>query len=174
MINGGLGFQSASNTPPRWSTGPKIAYGVVATVVWIVYVAVVLVWAEFGRGPRERHRSASLSLGAELDSVGHQNHGQDEQLGMECRKNAGAATPAVVVPPVSKDGDAEQRDQQEKKNGADEVGNRRSMKARRVSKARFSVFSEDEQEDADGDGDGVHVGKQSSATTTTTTTTTVF
>ncbi|EXJ88035.1 hypothetical protein A1O1_04962, partial [Capronia coronata CBS 617.96] len=51
IINGGLGFQLASTSPGvAWSRAPKVAYGVVATLVWIVYVAVLAVWVELGRG----------------------------------------------------------------------------------------------------------------------------
>ncbi|KIW53563.1 hypothetical protein PV05_09123 [Exophiala xenobiotica] len=52
IINGGLGFQFASTLPVfQWPKGPKILYGAVATLIWIIYVGVVLVWAELKRTP---------------------------------------------------------------------------------------------------------------------------
>jgi len=53
IINGGLGFQFASMFQGTASSnGPKIAYGAMAILVWIIYVSVVTVWAELRRPPR--------------------------------------------------------------------------------------------------------------------------
>jgi len=47
IINGGLGFAFADTFPgPAPSNGSRIAYGVAATVVWVVYVSVCIVWQE--------------------------------------------------------------------------------------------------------------------------------
>ena len=55
IINGGLGFQFASTLPVfQWPKGPKILYGAAATLIWIIYVGVVLVWAELTRTPNTR------------------------------------------------------------------------------------------------------------------------
>ncbi|KAK5208836.1 hypothetical protein LTR41_005233 [Exophiala xenobiotica] len=55
IINGGLGFQFASTLPVfQWPKGPKVLYGAVATLVWIIYVGVVLVYAEIKRTPNTR------------------------------------------------------------------------------------------------------------------------
>ncbi|KAI1610459.1 hypothetical protein EDD36DRAFT_326645 [Exophiala viscosa] len=52
IINGGLGFQFASTFPGRqWPTGPRIAYGAIATLVWILYVSVIAAWSELKRNP---------------------------------------------------------------------------------------------------------------------------
>lgn len=54
MINGGLGFHFAETVPgPQWPSWPPMVYGIIAGLVWIIYIAVVLVWAEF-----ERRRTA--------------------------------------------------------------------------------------------------------------------
>ncbi|KAL2432183.1 hypothetical protein ABEF95_003861 [Exophiala dermatitidis] len=66
IINGGLGFQFASHRPPQWSNAPKIVYGVFATLVWVVYVAVLVVWRELGKGPRP-------ARGSQLDGAGDGN-----------------------------------------------------------------------------------------------------
>ncbi|KAK4946961.1 DOMON domain-containing protein frrs1L [Elasticomyces elasticus] len=52
IINGGLGFQFASTFPgQRWPPGPRIAYGAIATLVWILYVSVIAAWSELKRNP---------------------------------------------------------------------------------------------------------------------------
>jgi hypothetical protein len=38
----------------QWPKGPKVLYGAVATLVWIIYVGVVLVYAEIKRTPNTR------------------------------------------------------------------------------------------------------------------------
>ncbi|KIW12598.1 hypothetical protein PV08_09876 [Exophiala spinifera] len=53
MINGGLGLRFASTLPVfQWPKGPKAAYGVVATIVFIIYLAVTIVWWELERPRR--------------------------------------------------------------------------------------------------------------------------
>lgn len=48
IVNGGLGFHFADSIPgPRWPQWPKIAYGILATLIWIVYVAIIIVWSKF-------------------------------------------------------------------------------------------------------------------------------
>lgn len=50
MINGGLGFHFAETIPgPKWPSWPPILYGSVAGIVWIVYIGIVIVWAELER-----------------------------------------------------------------------------------------------------------------------------
>lgn len=50
IINGGLGFRFADTIPgPRWPQWPKIVYGAVATSIWIVYVAIIIVWDKFNQ-----------------------------------------------------------------------------------------------------------------------------
>ena len=60
IINGGLGFHFAESfggpQPPAW---PKIVYGVIATVVFILYVAIVVVWLEIGRDSQALRANAS-------------------------------------------------------------------------------------------------------------------
>lgn len=59
IVNGGLGFRFADSIPgPRWPQWPKIAYGILATLVWIVYVAIIIVWSKFdmGEAPAEGSR----------------------------------------------------------------------------------------------------------------------
>lgn len=53
IIDGGLGFHWAESFHiPQWPAGWKIAYGVAAALVWIVYVSVVLVWVELKKPAR--------------------------------------------------------------------------------------------------------------------------
>lgn len=48
IVNGGLGFHFADSIPgPQWPRWPKIAYGAVATLTWIIYVAIIIVWTKF-------------------------------------------------------------------------------------------------------------------------------
>jgi hypothetical protein len=48
IINGGLGFHFADSIPgPQWPRWPKIAYGAIATMTWIIYVAIIIVWTKF-------------------------------------------------------------------------------------------------------------------------------
>lgn len=50
IVNGGLGFRFADTIPcPRWPQWPKIVYGAVATSIWIVYVAIIIVWDKFNQ-----------------------------------------------------------------------------------------------------------------------------
>jgi large-conductance mechanosensitive channel len=47
IVNGGLGFAFSDQLPGNtWSNAPRIAYGVIATVVVFVYIAVCVVWQQ--------------------------------------------------------------------------------------------------------------------------------
>lgn len=48
IVNGGLGFHFAESIPgPQWPRWPKIAYGAIATLTWIIYAAIIIVWTKF-------------------------------------------------------------------------------------------------------------------------------
>jgi hypothetical protein len=71
IINGGLGFQFASTLPVfQWAKGPKVLYGAVATLVWIIYVGVVLVYAEIKRTPNTRGGDREQLAPPAVDSRG--------------------------------------------------------------------------------------------------------
>ena len=75
IINGGLGFQFASTLPgPQWPRAPKIAYGACATVVWIVYLGVLIVFVELRRAPRP-----ALGAGEEMIRLSEPGERGDEE-----------------------------------------------------------------------------------------------
>lgn len=94
ILNGGLGFQFASTFPgPSAPVGAKIAYGALATLVWIVYVAVVAVWAGFRRPPSsDRPPARRARLGDELAVLG-------EPRGRREGEVTEVSTPAPVMEP---------------------------------------------------------------------------
>jgi hypothetical protein len=49
IINGGLGFHYAETVGGVSLKVQKIVYATIATIIWIVYVGVVIVWAELAR-----------------------------------------------------------------------------------------------------------------------------
>lgn len=86
IIQGGLGFvfsASLSTSISAGAKGPRIAYGVVATLVWILYISLAIVWPEvkptFGRrrkwhgrlqrGQGEGLRNLSLSDAAAPSAI---------------------------------------------------------------------------------------------------------
>ncbi|KEF61379.1 uncharacterized protein A1O9_02945 [Exophiala aquamarina CBS 119918] len=47
IVNGGLGFHFAESIPgPKWPQWPKVAYGAIATLVVVIYVAIIIVWTK--------------------------------------------------------------------------------------------------------------------------------
>ncbi|KAK5044882.1 hypothetical protein LTR84_010420 [Exophiala bonariae] len=51
IINGGLGFRLADMIPGlQWPQWPKILYGALAGLIWIVYVAIIIVCDKFNQG----------------------------------------------------------------------------------------------------------------------------
>jgi hypothetical protein len=53
IIDGALGFRiSETLKGPHWDPAFKIAYGVVAGIVWVVYVGICVVWVELKKVPR--------------------------------------------------------------------------------------------------------------------------
>lgn len=65
IINGGLGFQFASTFPDQQpSNAPRVVYGVIATLVWIIYVSIIAAWTELERNPTcvgTRHATTGLT-----------------------------------------------------------------------------------------------------------------
>ena len=102
MINGGLGFAFADTIPyqPVWSVAPKIAYGIIAGLVWIAYFAFCGVVQQV-RAVRKMSADHGVGEGDEMENLrGRANGpaGLEEGKGIGSRIDVGDAQKRRVSP----------------------------------------------------------------------------
>jgi len=75
IVNGGLGFHFAESIPgPKWPNWPKIAYGAIATLVFVIYVAIIIVYSNLNDEVEALHdvgdeETASRATRAETNTL---------------------------------------------------------------------------------------------------------